>query len=339
MTDFIYPQNVEINEIAQDKLPNLIANRPVFDFFPIQDSDRSLVSWEQRDNYVGLQQIRGIDGRPPRVAHTGLSRYFFEPGVYGEFELLSEQDLTEMRAPGTFGDIYDVTRQVVDIQDKLLTRRLDRVESVIWNLLVNGTFSVTGPFGAVLASDTYTTQTFTSAVPWGTAGSATPLADLRAVMLKHRGHSVSFGAGAKAYLNQVTLNELLSNTNTADFYGRRMAGLATANNLRDINSILTADGLPELVPYDEGYLNESRSFVPFIPNGVVVVIGRRADGSPVGAYKMTRNANKPNMAPGAYMRVIDKGEDDVPRQIQVHDGHNGGPAIYFPSAIVAMSVS
>jgi hypothetical protein len=53
---------------------------------------------------------------------------------------------------------------------------------------------------------------------------------------------------------------------------------------------------------------------------------------------MTRNANNPDLAPGPYMRVIDTGEIVIPRSIEVHDGHNGGPVIYFPSAVVVMSV-
>jgi hypothetical protein len=52
---------------------------------------------------------------------------------------------------------------------------------------------------------------------------------------------------------------------------------------------------------------------------------------------MTRNANNPNMKPGAYMKVFDRGEATVPRSIDVHDGHNGGPCIYYPSALVKLS--
>jgi hypothetical protein len=33
------------------------------------------------------------------------------------------------------------------------------------------------------------------------------------------------------------------------------------------------------------------------------------------------------------MRVIDNLDLSIPRQIQVHDGHSGGPVLMFPSAI------
>jgi hypothetical protein len=53
---------------------------------------------------------------------------------------------------------------------------------------------------------------------------------------------------------------------------------------------------------------------------------------------MVRNANNPGLAPGAYMKIVDNGDRAVPRLIQVHDGHNGGPALLYPSAIVVMTV-
>jgi hypothetical protein len=53
---------------------------------------------------------------------------------------------------------------------------------------------------------------------------------------------------------------------------------------------------------------------------------------------MTRNANNPGMAPGRYQKIIDRGENEVPRKIEVHRGHNGGPVIYFPGSIVAMTI-
>jgi hypothetical protein len=27
-----------------------------------------------------------------------------------------------------------------------------------------------------------------------------------------------------------------------------------------------------------------------------------------------------------------------PKQVEVHDGHNGGPVIYYPSAVLVMTV-
>jgi hypothetical protein len=246
----------------------------------------------------------------------------------------------ERRKIATWGTPIDVSDLVVKAQDRLLSRRRDRQESILWTLVLSGVFSVAGPSGAILHTDAYTTQTYNASVGWGTTATATPLADFRAVQLLARGHSVNFGSAARAFANRVTVNKLLSNTNANDIAGRRGPALATLNSLADMNTIFLNEGLPQIEIYDEGYLSEpSGTFVPYIPDDVVAVFGRRSDGAPIGNYRMVRNVNNPNMEPGAYQKVIDHGDKRVPRLIEVHDGHNGGPVIYFPSAIVVMDVS
>jgi len=342
MATLVYPTSAELTRIAQDKLPNLVAQRPIFGIMPIESVDSHILMWEQEDNYVGLQQIRGLNGQPPRVKKTGAKRFMMEPGVYGEFTTIDELELTERRQWGTFGQPISIDDLIMREQDRLLGRRLDREEFIGWTLLTTGTFSISGPDGQVLQTDTFALQTASAAVAWATFATATPLKDFRAVQLLSRGHSVNFGAAAKAYMNRVTFNNLVSNTNTNDFAGRRTSGLQSVLNLTEINSVLAGEDLPQIVIYDGGYLDEVGVFQPFIANAKVIVVGARTDGGRVAEYRMTRNAQNPNMAPGAYMEVIDRGAAgsgrQVPRTIEVHDGHNGGPVIYFPSAIIILSV-
>jgi len=335
--DFEYPTSAELREIAQDYLPNLLAQRPVFDIFPIREVDQALIMWEQEDNYTGLQQVRGLDGQPPKISKVGVSRFQMQPGVYGEYSLIDETELTLRRSYGSFATAINVDDLVLREQRRLLGRRLDRIESIVWTLLTTGTFAIPGPAGAILHTDSYTMQTYAATVPLATSATAGPLADLRAVQLRSRGHSVDFGPSATAWLNQVTANRLFTNTNNADIYGRRTAGLGTYNSEAQLNQLLAGDGLPQIRIYDRGYLDDTRTFQPFIPDNVVDVVGRRTDGAPIGEYQMTRNAQNPGFAPGAYMRVVDD-EDDIPRQIAVHDGHSGGPTLLYPSAIVRMAV-
>lgn len=338
MASYSYPTTIELEQIAQQKMPRLIQDREPFKWFPIEEKDEYMLVWEQLDNFIGLQQVRGLNGEPPRVRPVGLRQYTMQPGVYGEFIPIDEAEMTTRRAIGTFGTAIDVGDLVVMRQDQLLSRRLDRLEQIIWLLLTTGTFSVPGPNGAILHTDTFTLQTFTAVVPWATIATAAPLANFSAVQLLSRGYSVNFGAVARAYMNRQTFNDLRSNTNAADIYGRRTKGFGTINNLSGINDLLTGDDLPTIVVYDEGYLDDNGVFQPFIPYGKVVVIGKRPAGQKIGAYRMVRNANNEAMKPGPYMRVIDKGEQVVPRTLEVHDGHNGGCVLYYGSAIVVMSV-
>lgn len=338
-TEYIYPTQVELREIARTLLPRLEQNRVVFDanFFPTRNVDSHLLEWEQRDNFTGLQQARGLNGRPNQVRPLGGQRFQVEPGIYGEYAMVDERELTTRRPWGTFAGTIDISDLVLEKQQHLLQRRLDRIELIVWTLLLTGTFSVPAPNGSIVHVDSYSPQTYTAGVPWGTVATATPLADFRTVQLKSRGYSVNFGSGSRMYMNRVTFNQILSNMNAADLYGRRMGGFATINGPDDVNQLLAGDDLPGIVIYDDGYLDENGVFRLFIPNNKAVLIGARRDGEAVGEYRMTRNANNPGMAPGFYTKVVDD-EDDVPRSVVVHDGHNGGPILYYPSAIVVMTV-
>ena len=337
MPDFIYPTNQELKTIEQTKIHALSMEDPIFEHFPMVDVDSNVLSWEQRDNYKGLQQIRGLNGQPKRVNAIGGKKYTIEPGVYGEFATIDEIELTTRRQWGSFDQPINIDDLVTERQDYLLARRVDLVKSILWTLAATGTFTIANELGQTQYAGTYPVQTFTAGVAWGTPATAIPLANFRAVQLLSRGFSVDFGTRARAYMNRVTFNKLVSNTNSNDVAGRRTSGLNAVLNLTEINAINAGEGLPMIVVYDEGYLNNAGTFVPFIPDDKVIVIGARPANQPVGDYAMTRNANNPNLAPGAYMKV----DDDlkrVPRQINVHDGHNGGPRLYFPSAIIRMNV-
>lgn len=339
MPTYTYPTSRQIQQIEQDLLPRLEAGRLGLELFPTVTVEDDEIVWDQLDNFLGLQQVRGLDGQPKRVRKTGAKRYSMKPGVYGEFEYIDEEELTRRARLGTWADAIALDDLVGIAQTKLLQRRLDRIELIVWTLMTTGTFSVASEDG-ILHTDTFAISTFTASPAWSTTATATPIADLRTIKLTQRGHSISFGRQAKLYINSKKVNQLLSNSNAADLggYKKPQDGLQRIVNLGDVNSILVDQDLPEIVEYDEGYLNDSGTFVPFIADTAGVLIGPRRSGATIGEYRMTRNANNPNLAPGAYTRVIDRGEEKIPRTIEVHDGHNGGPAIFFPGSVVALTI-
>jgi hypothetical protein len=337
-TEYIYPNSATLTEIAQVLIPRLIGDRPIFQEFPFDNVDAAVVMWEQEDNYTGLQAARGLNGEPPKIKRAGMKRWEMAPGVYGEYSPIDEHELTVARQYGQFGAPMDISDRVMREARHLLERRLDRIEWILWTLLSTGTFAVPGPNGTTIATDTYPIQTYTASTSWATAATSTPLHDFRQVQLKHRGQSTSFYADAKAFMNLNTANNALVNTNNADLYGRRVTGLATVNSPGQWAQLNAEDNLPQPVIYDEGYLDDSGTFHPFIPDNTVVVLGKRFNAAPLGRFVYTRNANNPNAGPGPYMRVIDTADYKVPRSIEVHDGYNGGPAIEYPGSVVLMNV-
>lgn len=337
MPTLVYPQNAELRKIEQSLLPTLTQDDPIFDIMPIETSDAATVMWEQEDDYVGLQQIRGLNGAPQTVKNVGGKRFIIEPGIYGEVATVDEIEITMRRGYGTFAESIDISDLVRKRQDQLLTREIARLRFIGWTLVSTGTFSINGPDGLVYHTDTFPLQTFSAGVAWSTVATATPLKDFRSVKLLQRGYSVSFGRQAKAYANSTTVNNMLNNTNAADIGGKRRGGGDTFNSLADMNQILLDNDLPMIVEYDKGYKNDAGTWTNYLADGKVVVVGAREDGGRVAGYQMTRNANNPNFGGGAYVKVVDD-ENAVPRNVQVHRGHNGGPAFYYPSAVVIMSV-
>lgn len=337
MPTYTYPTAARMRQIEQDKLPLLVADDPLWSIMPMREVNESLVMWTQRDNYLGLQNLRGLNGEPTRVGRVGEKVYATQPGVYGEFLTVDETELTRRGRIDNLTEHVTLDDLVMQLQDQLLQRRLDRWRYIGWTLLATGTFSVAAPNGAVLHTDTYSAQTAAAAVSWATLATATPIADFRALQTKHRGHSVDFGRRATAYMNRITANNLLNNANAADLFGRRVDSGDTVNSLRAVNSILLDNDLPQIAVYDEGYLDDGGTFQPWIPNERVVIAGARSNGGTIGEYQLTRNASNPQAGPGPYTRVVLKGmgeNERPPASVEVHDGHNGGPALFHPSAII-----
>lgn len=335
-----YPSNAELMAIQQDFLPTLTLNDLSFQLMPLVPHDAAYVEWEQRDNFTGLQQVRGIEAEPPSVPNIGWKRWKMEAGVYGEWDHISEKAIIERRTPGTYNLPIAIDDLVVEKQDYLLSRRIDRLRWIIWTLFTTGSFSCVGPNGNVLHAGQFRVQTATSSPAWTSHDTATPLADLLALLLKFRGISAAFGPNGAMIMNRATANHLLLNNNAADLGKARGQYGSTLFNIDLVNEVLVSNGLPRLVVYEAGYYPDGGgAFIPFIPDGKVVLVGERPNGEALGEFQMTRNAANPNGAPGAYTYVSDSLDSGrpVPRRIRVDDGFNGGPALTFPSLIIVLT--
>lgn len=339
MPDFSYQTTEELREIDPILLDAETANDPIFELFPIRNTDSDRLVWEQRDSYRGLEQVRGLNGEPPRVRPIGKNRYSFEPGVYGEYMDVDEMEMTRRAAPANRGMAIPIDDLVTERQEQLLVRQTNRMRWIAWELLVNGYFAVTNDAGSVVHADGYDQQVYTAGVTWATYATATPIVDFTSVSLLPRGTSASLGANATAWMNQLTFNDLIRNTNSADLGGKSVGVQGNrAQNEGDVSTILLAQGLPRIRVYDEGYLNDAGTWTPFIPNNRVVVIGARRNNASLGEWLATRNVNNPGGAPGVYTKVIDHLDRKVPRKIEVHRGFNGGAVIYFPGSVCVMVV-
>jgi hypothetical protein len=342
MPTYLYPTYEEMMEVDQVLLARTTQDDPIFDLFPIRETEFAMVSWSQKDNYLGLMQIRGYNGEPPSVRRPGISRYIKQPSAFGEFTSVDELELTT-RASGLNANIpIPVQDLVAECQEQLLTRQVNRMSWILWTLLINGVYTILDVKGAVVDKDAYTPQTYTRAVDWSSTTTATPLADFRAVQLLARGASTSFGGQAAAFMNQQTFNYLDSNTNANDLGGRRAAGLSTIEGLDEVNDVQRKNNLPMIRVWDDGYRDDAGAFHNWIPDGKVVVVGQRRNNRMIGEMLLTRNVSNIDNSSRPYLKVVDKGaanDEAPPRRIDVHRGFNGGPAIEYPGSVVVMNVA
>jgi hypothetical protein len=337
--NYNYPTSQEqLRRINAEKIQNLQRPRPTFALFPVTEKKEWRLEWEQRDNWRGLQQLRGLNGEPSYVKLVGLKRYSSEPGVFGEYMTLDEKQMTTRASLYNEGQVVEIGDLVLERQEYLNARETDLLEFLHWCILLNGTFTVLGPTGAEYGA-TFPIQTATFS-DWDALTTGTPLADYLGLKTLARNKSMTFGGGAQSFMNSLTLNNVILNNNPADLGGMRasLGGIArtgTPITTEEANRIFTSQGVPTIVEYDEGYNRESDgAFQVWIPDHVVVIVGRRSNGDPLGEYRMVRNVNNPGNAPGRYTKVIDNLDRDVPRKISVHQGHNGGLALFYPSAII-----
>lgn len=345
---FVFPTNAELSLIAQEKMRTMTMDGdPAFKYFPITTKDTDTIAWEIRDNYVDLAQVRGMGGEVPRVRKVGAGRFVVEPGYYGEYQQIDEQEIIRRRKFGTFGDTIDVSDLVVMSQEFLLSREYDRMKNLVWTLLSTGTFSVANIEGQVIHTDTFPLQTYTAPISWSNFASSTPIADFRNILPLGDGKGCTFGGGAAAFMSRNTLNNLLKNTNTGDLRGFLVSNGGAGVNINllplpQLNQILLAGDLPTVNLYNDGYLASNSAnpqvtaFTRHIPDNKVVVVGYRFDGNPLGNIVQTRNASNQGAQAGPADVVVST--DRPPHILEVYRMNNWGPVVYYPSNIVIMNV-
>lgn len=336
MLNYTYPTTKELIEIAPEKIANLQRDRPTFEIFPDRDSTQFTMEWVQKDGWRGFQQLRGLNGEPAYVSMRGFKHFSAKPGIYGEFMTIDEEMLTVRAAMTPEGQPVDIEDLVLERQEILEARETDLKEFIHWQALLYGQFLFLGPTGAQYG-DTFPIQTTTFS-DWSDLANATPVRDLMGLKTLASGKSVSFGTGTKYFMNAKMTGYLMMNQNAQDLGGHlnvgTTGGVRIFKTLTEINTVLQSLNLGTIVEYDEDYTDDDGVSHKWIPDDKISIVGRRTNGDKLGEYRLVRNINNENAAPGAYEKVIDWVDKRVPRLIEVHRGHNGGLVIYYGSAIV-----
>lgn len=334
---FVYASNSELRGVAQALIDKKTADNPFFRFFPMRETPYALVQWEREKSTYGLMQGRGYNGEAPQVQGLGADRKTKVPGVYGEKLPIDELELTTRSQFATYGIPVNIDDLIMKRTKQGRTRMYNRMVLHVVTLLTTGRYVAKDAKGAVIEEDAFAPQSYTPTTLWSDHANSTPWTDFQNIALLDLGLSVSFNQNAVAVMNQKTFNAYRQNVNNSDIGGRKTKFGATYNALSDINALHQDDGLPQILVYNETYLDDSNTAQRYLPDGYVVVMGKRDDDEPLGEFLLTKNMNNKDGGSQLYYEVVDH-QMGQPRKIEVHMGYNGGLAVYQPESVIIAKV-
>ena len=346
-----FPSNVELDMLTQE----YVINREQLlgqSIMPFQEHQTQRVRWDELDSVRGMTAVHNMDSDPRIGRRPGSRTREYEPIPFKETDVIKESELLRARELGTLGGVINIDALVVRTLRSRVDQTFLRAEYLRWQALC-GALSINE--NGVRVNETFPIQTYTAVTQWSDHQNATPLRDFNAVSLLFRGTGAS-AAGATAYLNRKTLNDLLENTNESDIRGfRNQNYLDLTFSLDEVNRIMAARGLPNLVAYDEGYIDDDGNFRTFIPDNVVIVVGRRPNGERIGEFAMTPTLHRQVNglpAPGFFTFIevngqVNQGVANIDLaqlgagknpKIEITGGVYGGPILFYPRSIVRMNV-
>ncbi len=309
-------------------LPNLLWTElksgadPLLKLFPLGYEDASTIRYDQWQDPYGLSALRGLDGPPLLVTLPGVRVYQVAPGYYGNKTQIRESQIVQMREPGTANEPVNLDSLMNYYMLYFSTMAGSRIRQTIANLLINGTFTNTTTDTTDNISDgseihTYTIENYRTLSPAndGKTGPSWNLDPINATPINDQlywqnflqlGTSTSFGKDSSLLTQQSVMVDLLKTTQIQQTYRDKYGASITGPEGYDV--LAQGFGLPKIELYNEGYnatlasvqtINLS-NFTRFIPAGSLIWCGKRKEGQQVGAFKLTRNANKVNEGTPGY---------------------------------------
>lgn len=347
-----FPTNQELNEVVQafKADPAQYIGQSIL---PMNTSMAQKVRWDERDHDRGMTAPHVMGTDPKNDARQGSKTYEYEPIPFKETDILKESEILRSRELGTLAGTLDLSAEIARIAKNRFDKTQSRIEKFIWDTLKG---SIAIDENGVKVTETFAVQSHTPAVDWDTPATATPLADFNALKLKFRKTGAT-AQGAVAFMNQKTLNWLLENQNAADIKGFQNSNFVQLPySLDELNKVMTARGLPSIVCYDEGWVDENDTWTPFLADAEVIVIGKRQSGEKVGDFMSTptlHNSSNGQPAPG-YFSIIEV--NGLPSEqvgsvsmsqlgmaknpkVEITGGIYGGTRLIYPKSVIKFIVA
>ncbi len=320
-----WPTGRELTAFAEERSRWEQIHRDIHRHVPIVATDDTKLRWDS------FQVPNNSSDPTAQLSIAGgvfVVQYEADPTPYENFIRLTPDERAGIRR-GTLS-----AREVVFEKAQILvTARHDRIEATCW--------------------ERFTRRTREACRPWAWPESD-PLGDLnphgrwKGTPDQGRNPHVRYDHTAVAYANSTVTDAFLRRYGLSKPTGRQ----SNERYQAALDSQTMRANCPRLIRYDCGYIDGCGAFRPFVPDEVVVIFGRRitgvTGGVPVGEYRMTANANRPDLTGGPCTRFITVYDEGVltgrlelatlrpgvrlaypPEGVPaVQDNHNGGAVFW-----------
>lgn len=302
------------------------------------DKTPALISWNLLGSVSGMTSSHTLGTVPPIVSYRTLSKLNAEPAYFKEMIRLDEKDLINIDSadPARAGREGEqlVTRAIMDLNLRCDTR----IEHSTWQALQ----------GSLTLNDNGITRVVDYQVPykfsvggggfgpaWSAAGS-NPISDLSMAAEVIRG-----SGGVTAYMNRNTARVLINNEAIVDRVKQSTVVLQLdSRNIGQTLSLLVP-GLDDCVVYNEGFLDGNGAWQTYIPDNVIILLGKAVPGIPLGEWASTPSLHNGGIAKatgGKFAAVEDHINESNPR-VDVFGGIYGLPVIFRPDWIVTLNIA
>lgn len=379
---FPFPENFEQDTAAL--MPDLMwaemnfGSDALLKHFPASYMNASEVVWDQYQNPYGLIPVRAAGAAPQIVQMPGYNVFKTEPGFYGLETTLGEEEMTFSKQPNTINKPLDTADRLGKLALDASVMVVNRIRQTIGQFGVYGYFDNHNASGELVHRyqvDNY--QTFAPANDgntgpvWTNSASATPITDLVYWQTNYlnKGTSARFGPDSALLCNPITINTMwktqqIQKTLVSDYgatYKRGDISPPKLNGDNSINSLMMGMGLPNIIPYEEGYYatlaaaisQDPTQFTYAIPDNTFIWVGKR-DTGPVAALALTRHAgigayqsdkfpqvtveNESKIALSQGIYVVAEYQKLMPVNYRLQVGMNMAPLLYYYRGLAGLQV-
>ena len=333
-----FPTTQELNFVIRNRSGANVANFIGRSFCPLVPVYSKDIEYDVLSPAFGMTQAHQIGTNPKTVQMPKMETKRTGTAYWKETLRLDEEKLLYARQAGTLNE--RAGRDLVFQGGLQLDTRLEtRIEWLTWKPIIDGNLAInennvkyTVDYKLPAKNDISA-----AATKWSDPTKSDPAAFLTTMVQSYR------GTGAKArsvYMNSVTAGLAVQSAKFIEL-------LKQSNFVGMLSPLNPAPALKLMIPnvdfviYDEGYLDASKNFQMFIPDGEIVMVGDYP-GDKVMDFASTislHNGGIDKPQPGKFSIVEDESQRKKNPYVDVTVGIYGLPRIFHPDWIRRAKVS